>query len=94
MLHERDVMAIKQEVPDELLKDYKNPEGLLFDDGIFKALKGTSGTCVMRGTCRPVGCKAYGSRGLPNASQVRQQYNGHGIKRVTDEDCDMMIAVP
>jgi len=32
-------MAIKQEIIDELLKDYKNPEDLLDDDGLFKALK-------------------------------------------------------
>ena len=32
-------MAIKQEIIDELLANYKNPEDLLGDEGIFKQLK-------------------------------------------------------
>ena len=32
-------MAINQKIIDELLSDYKNPEDLLGDDGIFKQLK-------------------------------------------------------
>jgi len=32
-------MVIKQELIDELLSDYKNPEDLLGDGGIFKELK-------------------------------------------------------
>ncbi|MBL6931329.1 MAG: hypothetical protein ISR45_00170 [Rhodospirillales bacterium] len=32
-------MAIKQDIIDELLTDYKNPEDLLGEDGIFKELK-------------------------------------------------------
>ena len=32
-------MAIKQEIIDELLSNYKNPEDLLGDEGIFKQLK-------------------------------------------------------
>ena len=32
-------MAIKQEIIDELLSNYKTPEDLLGDDGIFKQLK-------------------------------------------------------
>lgn len=32
-------MAIKQDIIDELLTDYKPPEGLLGEDGIFKELK-------------------------------------------------------
>ncbi len=32
-------MAIKQELIDELLSDYRNPEDLLGEGGIFKELK-------------------------------------------------------
>ena len=32
-------MAIKQEIIDELLSNYKSPEDLLGDEGIFKQLK-------------------------------------------------------
>ena len=37
-------MAIKQEIIDELLTNYKNPDDLLGEGGIFKELKKLSTT--------------------------------------------------
>ena len=84
-------MAIKQEIIDELLKDYKNPEDLLGDDGLFKALKKALVERALNAELTDhLGYEAHDPKGRkPGNSR-----NGHGAKRITGEDGNMTIAVP
>jgi len=84
-------MAIKQEIIDELLKDYKNPEDLLGDDGIFKALKKALLERALSAELTDhLGYDAHEAKGRKSGNSR----NGHGSKRVTGEDGEMIITVP
>jgi len=84
-------MAIKQEIIDELLKDYKNPEDLLGDDGIFKALKKALLERALRAELTDhLGYEAHDPKGHKSGNSR----NGHGKKRITGEDGEMSITVP
>jgi len=84
-------MAIKQEVIDELLKDYKTPEDLLGEDGLFKALKKALIERAMSAELTDhLGYEPHDVKGRKSGNSR----NGHGRKRITGEDGDMTIAVP
>lgn len=84
-------MAIKQEVIDELLKDYKNPEDLLGEDGLFKALKKALIERAMSAELTDhLGYEAHEEKGRKSGNSR----NGHGCKRITGEDGEMTITVP
>lgn len=84
-------MAIKQEIIDELLKDYKNPEDLLGDDGIFKSLKKALVERALSAELTDhLGYEAHEPKGRKSGNSR----NGHGKKRVTGEDGEMTITVP
>jgi transposase-like protein len=84
-------MAIKQEIIDELLKDYKNPEDLLGDDGIFKALKKALLERALSAELTDhLGYESHDPKGRkPGNSR-----NGYGKNRITGEDGEMSITVP
>jgi putative transposase len=84
-------MAIKQEVIDELLKDYKNPEDLLGEDGLFKALKKALIERAMSAELTEhLGYEPHEEKGRKSGNSR----NGHGRKRITGEDGNMTITVP
>jgi len=84
-------MAIKQEIIDELLKDYKNPEDLLGEQGLFKALKKALVERALSAELTDhLGYEAHAPKGRKSGNSR----NGHGSKRITGEDGDMTIAVP
>ena len=53
-------MAIKQEIIDELLSDYKNPEDLLGDEGIFKESMVTPARPTQSHSSRPKSWRSNG----------------------------------
>jgi putative transposase len=84
-------MAIKQEVIDELLKDYKNPEDLLGEDGLLKALKKALIERAMSAELTEhLGYEPHEEKGRKSGNSR----NGHGRKRITGEDGNMTITVP
>lgn len=84
-------MAIKQEIIDELLKDYKSPEDLLGEEGLFKALKKALVERALSAELTDhLGYEAHAPKGRKSGNSR----NGHGSKRITGEDGDMTIAVP
>ena len=84
-------MAIKQEIIDELLKDYKNPEDLLGEEGLFKALKKALIERAMNAELTDhLGYEPHEPKGRKSGNSR----NGHGSKRITGEDGDLTIQVP
>ncbi len=84
-------MAIKDELLDELLADYKNPEDLLGKDGVFQDLK-------KRLLERALGAELThhlgyekGDRTVRHGTNTR---NGNSKKKVKGDDGEMEIAVP
>ena len=84
-------MAIKQELIDELLSDYKNPEDLLGEGGIFKELKKA---LLERALSAELSDHLGYDKGDPKGKKTGNSRNGHGSKRLTGEDGEMEIAVP
>ena len=84
-------MVIKQEIIDELLKDYKNPEDLLGEEGLFKALKKALIERAMDAELTDhLGYELHD----PKGRKTGNSRNGHGKKRITGDDGDLTIAVP
>ena len=84
-------MAIKQEVIDELLKDDKNPEDLLGEDGLFKVLKKALIERAMSAELTEnLGYEPHEEKGGKSGNSR----NGHGCKPITGEDGNMTITVP
>ncbi len=75
-------MAIKQEIIDELLANYQNPEDLLDDDGIFKQMKKV---LFERASNAELDDHLGYERGDVKGRNSR---NGHGTKRVRGEDVE------
>jgi len=84
-------MAIKQELIDELLAGYKNPEDLLGEGGIFKELKKA---LLERALNAELEDHLGYAKGDSTGRKSGNSRNGHGSKRVTGEDGKMEIAVP
>ncbi len=84
-------MAIKKEVIDELLSDYKNPEDLLGDKGIFKELKKA---LLERALNAELSDHLGYEKGDQKGQKSGNSRNGHGSKRLIGEDGEMDIAVP
>ena len=84
-------MAIKQEIIDELLSDYKNPEDLLGDEGIFKELKKA---LLERALNAELSDHLGYDKGDPKGRKTGNSRNGHGSKKVTGEDGEMELSVP
>jgi len=84
-------MAIKQDIIDELLTDYKNPEDLLGEGGIFKELKKA---LLERALSAELSDHLGYEKGDPKGKKTGNSRNGHGSKRLTGEDGEMEIAVP
>jgi len=84
-------MAIKQELIDELLSDYKTPEDLLGEGGIFKELKKA---LLERALSAELSDHLGYEKGDPKGKKTGNSRNGHGSKRLTGEDGEMEIAVP
>jgi len=84
-------MAIKQEIIDELLTDYKIPEDLLGEGGIFKELKKA---LLERALNAELSDHLGYEKGDPKGKKTGNSRNGHGAKRLTGEDGEMEIAVP
>lgn len=84
-------MAIKQELIDELLAGYKNPEDLLGEGGIFKELKKA---LLERALDAELDDHLGYEKGDSKGRKSGNSRNGHGSKRVTGEDGAVEIAVP
>jgi len=84
-------MVIKQELIDELLSDYKNPEDLLGDGGIFKELKKA---LLERALKAELGDHLGYEKSDPKGRKSGNSRNGHGAKKLTGEDGEMTISVP
>jgi putative transposase len=84
-------MVIKQEIIDELLSDYKHPEDLLGDGGLFKQLKKA---LLERALNAELSDHLGYEKGDPKARRHANSRNGHGSKRVTGEDGEMEISIP
>jgi len=84
-------MAIKREIIDELLSEYKNPEDLLGDGGIFKELKKA---LLERALSAELSDHLGYEKGEVKGRKSGNSRNGHGSKRLTGEDGVMEIAVP
>ena len=84
-------MAIKDELLDELLADYKNPEDLLGRDGVFQELK-------KRLLERALGAELTHHLGYEKGDRTARHgtntRNGNSKKKVKGEDGEMEIAVP
>ena len=84
-------MVIKQEIIDELLSDYKHPEDLLGDGGLFKQLKKA---LLERALNAELSDHLGYEKGDPKARRHANSRNGHGSKRITGEDGEMEILIP
>ena len=84
-------MAIKQEIIDDLLSDYKNPEDLLGEGGLFKELKKA---LLERALSAELSDHLGYDKGDPKGKKTGNSRNGHGSKRLIGEDGEMQIAVP
>ena len=84
-------MAIKQEIIDELLSNYKHPDDLLGEGGLFKELKKA---LLERALNAELSDHLGYEKGDPKGKQNANSRNGHGSKRITGEDGEMAISVP
>jgi len=84
-------MAIKQDIIDELLSNYKTPEDLLGEGGILKELKKA---LLERALSAELSDHLGYEKGDPKGKKTGNSRNGHGSKRLTGEDGEMEIAVP
>jgi len=84
-------MAIKDEILDELLKSYENPEDLLGQDGIFQELKKA---LLERALGAELTHHLGYERGDPAGRKTGNSRNGHSKKKVKGEDGQIDIAVP
>ncbi len=84
-------MAIKQELIDDLLSEYKVPEDLLGEGGIFKELKKA---LLERALSAELSDHLGYDKGDPKGRKTGNSRNGHGSKRLTGDDGEMTISVP
>jgi putative transposase len=84
-------MVIKQALIDELLKDYKTPDDLLGDDGIFKALKKA---LLERALNAELSDHLGYEKDDPNGRNLGNSRNGHGSKALVGDDGTMNLKVP
>jgi len=84
-------MAINQKIIDELLSEYKNPEDLLGDDGIFKQLKKA---LLERALNAELSDHLGYEKGDAKGQRSGNSRNGHGSKRLLGDDGEMNISVP
>lgn len=84
-------MAIKDEILDELLKNYENPEDLLGQDGIFQELKKA---LLERALGAELTHHLGYEKGDPAGRKTGNSRNGHSKKKVKGEDGQIDIAVP
>jgi putative transposase len=84
-------MAIKQEIIDELLSNYKNPEDLLGEGGLFKELKKA---LLERALNAELSDHLGYEKGGSNAKKTVNSRNGHGARKVVGDDGEMSISVP
>jgi putative transposase len=84
-------MAIKQEIIDELLSNYKKPEDLLGDDGIMRQLK----KALLEPALSAEMTDHLGyEKSDPKGKKSGNSRNGHGTKKIVGEDGEMEISVP
>jgi len=84
-------MAIRTELLDEILKDYKNPEELLGKDGILKELKKAIMEMALAGELtHHLGYEKYSPQGK-NSGNSR---NGKSFKRVKTKSGEAEIEIP
>lgn len=84
-------MAIKQEIIDELLSNYRTPEDLLGDAGLFKQLKKA---LLERALSAELSDHLGYEKGNAKAKKTGNSRNGHGAKTVLGEDGEMSLSVP
>ena len=84
-------MAIKDEVLDQLLKDYEKPEDLLGEDGILQELKKA---LVEKALGAELTHHLGYKKGEKPGRKTGNTRNGHGKKRVKSESGEMDLAIP
>jgi len=84
-------MAIRDELLDELLKDYKNPEDLLGEEGILQELTKRLLERALEGEMTEhLGYSKHAAEGKGTGNSR----NGHGEKTVTGKSGKMQLKVP
>jgi len=84
-------MAIKKEIIDDLLSNYKNPEDLFGEGGIFKELKKA---LLERALSAELDDHLGYAKSDPKGRKSGNSRNGHGSKKLTGDDGEMEISVP
>ena len=83
-------MAFRQEIIDELLKDYQNPEDLMGEGGILKQL-----TKALVERCLTAEIDTYFQENqTPPLDKEKNRRNGHSKKTIKGEFGEVEIAVP
>jgi len=84
-------MAIRDELIDELLKDYRKPEDIIGEDGLFRELtRRLAERALEAEMTEHLGYKKYASEGKTSGNSR----NGHGKKRVKGDFGEIEIEVP
>ncbi len=84
-------MVIKTELIDELLSNYKSPEDLLGDKGLFKELKKA---LLERALSSELDDHLGYEKGDPKGRNCGNSRNGHSSKRLKGEDGELLLSVP
>lgn len=84
-------MVIKKEILDDLLKDCKNPEDLLGEEGVFKQLKKA---LLERALNAELDDHLGYEKGDRKGRNKKNSRNGHGSKRLIGEDGEMELSTP
>jgi putative transposase len=84
-------MTFRPELIDELLKDYRNPEDLMGEGGIFKQL-----TKALIERCLTAEIETYlqEQRAEPESDRPKNRRNGHSKKTIKGEFGEAEISVP
>jgi len=84
-------MVIKKEILDDLLKDCKNPEDLLGEEGVFKQLKKA---LLERALNAELDDHLGYEKGDRKGRNKKNSRNGHGSKLLIGEDGEMELSTP
>jgi len=84
-------MTFRPELIDELLKDYRNPEDLMGEGGIFKQL---TKALIERCLTAEIDTHLQEERAEPESDKPKNRRNGHSKKTIKGEFGEAEISVP
>jgi putative transposase len=85
------MMTFRQELIDELLKEYRNPEDLMGESGIFKQL---TKALIERCLTTELDTHLEEERTAPEESSAKNRRNGHSKKTIKGEFGQAEIGIP